>query len=411
MVQIPRINNQATANRKEASILQQIGITLFLDALEQRKEAYFLDVDNGTNQAGALAFRLMNGANDTVNYFLGQPLAPTPTVQDIIDNPNAHFRRMMIGTNLDVRRAVAEAPDQETAIKSGLQARRTQGDALAQVIGNAINADKDVRRAFDSYIIQAREFAIDAVRNITEAATSGQDENIARLINGLSEFVIDAAFARPRRSGDGKRVSKEIHEYNYLSQEKIKAYGFEQFGVIQEEGFTHLEVALLLLKLNFNRGDFGTGPGLKPGKDAIAPAFENIESDGAFNPTDNELDPTNFSYGNFIDSYHMRRLLAELKKIVQSTRLDNVSDFLSNTGMNRPSFINNLLHRLSPAGFISLAANEFIINHRGNPTRPVRKFVDSTEVVQAGFPDGFDGNVDEGPLLTFVAGQQRGPAF
>ena len=410
MVQIPRINNQATANRKESSILQQIGITLFLDSLEQRKEAYFLDVDNGTNQAGALAFRLMNGANDTVNYFLGQPLAPTPTVQEIIDNPNEHFRRFMIGTNLDVRRAVAEAPDREADIKSGLQTRRTQGEALAQVIGNAINADKDTRRAFDQYIMQAREFAVQAVRDVTEIAVSGQDENIARLINGLSDFVIEAAFARPRRSGDGKRVSKEIHEYNYLSQEKIKAYGFEQLGQIQEDGFTHLEVALLLLRLAFTRGDAGEFPGLRLGKDAVGPEFRTLEEDGVFNTTNEEFDASNFSYGNFIDSYHMRRLLAELKKLVQSTRLDNVGSFLTQTGNTRPEFINNVLHRLLPGGFISLAGNEFIINSRGNPTRPVRKFVDATEVAQPSSGVDFDGNFPEGPALTFSAASGVGAA-
>lgn len=402
MVQIPPINNDATERRKTSSVIQQIGITLFLDLLETRKEAYFLDVDNGANPAGALAFRLAHGANDTLNYFLGQQLAPTPTVQEVIDNPNAHFQRLMVGTNLDVRRAVAMNPEMEGQINSGLQERRSSGDSLVQVIANAVNADKNTRRAFDSYIIRARELAIEAVETAAETAVGGLDDNIGRLVTGLADFVIDAAFARPRRSGDGKRVSKEQHEYNYLSQEVIKAYGDTQFGETKELGWTHLDVALRLLQLNFTRAA-DEQPGLILGTDPDFGAIEDIV-DGVFFDLGNEIFLSeNFSYGDFIDSYHMRRLLAELKKLVQGTRVDNVTEFIRRSGTTRDEFLSNQLHRLSPNGFISLAGNELILNEFANPTRPVRDFVASREAVQSSIPDPNNPTVPEGTLLNFAA--------
>lgn len=410
MVRIPPINSDVTMRRKESSVLQQIGIALFLDLIETKKEAYFLDVDMGTNPFGALAFRLANGANDTVNFFMGEPLAPTPTVQEIIDNPTQHFQRLMIGTNLDVRRAVAASPQQESEINSGLQRRRSQGESLVQVIANAVNADKDTRRAFDSYLIRARDFAIEQAEAAAERAVGGLDENIGRLVSGLADFVIDAAFATPRRSGDGKRVSKEQHEYNYLSNEIIQAYGNTQFGITLDEGWTHMQVALQLLRLNFNRAQ-DEQPGLQLGGD---PDFEGIEDivNGPFFDLDNDLFfHSRFSYGDFIDSYHMRRLLAELKKLVQGTRVDNVSEFLRRSGTTREEFLNNQLHRLSPTGFISLAANEFILNNFANPTRPVRTFVDQREAVQPFIPEGEDTpSVPEGPLLRFAQQLRRAPA-
>ena len=112
--------------------------------------------------------------------------------------------------------------------------------------------------------------------------------------------------------------------------------------------------------------------------------------------------PNNYSYGNFIDSYHMRRLLAELKKLVQDSRLDNVTGFLRRSGTTRAQFLNNTLFRLAPNGFISAAGNEFIINEFLNPTRPVREFVAQHEVVQAFLPGGNANAVSEGPLLTFT---------
>ena len=385
MVSIPPINNDVTARRKQSGIIQQIGITLFLDLLDTKKEAYFLDVENGTNQIGALAFRLANGANDTVNFFLGQPLAETPTVQDVIDNPRQHFLRLMIGTNLDVRRAVAERPDMESQINAGLQNRRAAGESLVQVIANAVNADKDTRTAFDSYLIEARNLAIEAVEQATVSAVSGLDENIARLVNGLSEFVIDAAFSRPRRTGDGKRVSKEIHEFEYVSSTFIKTYGFEMLGEVREEGFTHLDVALILIKLNIDRGINGEA-GLGPGIDFLSSNFANNYGDTLDDAPGNLYRRDRFSFGNFVDSYHMRKLLAELKKLVQSTRADNVLDALRQSGGSRQDFINTVLSE-KPPQFVVAAANELLINFSENPRKPVREVIDSTEMVQVFLPE------------------------
>ena len=380
MVRIPPITNEATMRRKESGIIQQIGITLFLDLLEEKKEAYFLDVDNGTNQIGALAFRLANGANDTLNFLLGEPLAETPTVQDVVDNPLPHFQRLMIGTNLDVRRAVAEDPGQASQISAGLQRRRAAGETLVQVIANAVNADKDTRTAFDSYLIQARELAIQAVEQVTVTAVSGLDENIARLVNGLSDFVIEAAFARPRRTGDGKRVSKEIHEFNYLSQQVITTYGPEQLGQIREPGWTHLDIALTLIQTMVQRGVNGE-TGLAPGVDIPSSNFVQIVGDNLGDAPADLYDPARFSYGNFVDSYHLRRLLAELKKLVQASRADNVLDALRTGGGSREQYINDILLS-KPPQFVVAAANELFINFFENPDRPVRETIDSTELVQ-----------------------------
>ena len=408
MVRIPTIANDATMRRKESSVLQQIGITLFLDLIETKKEAYFLDVENGTNPAGAFAFRLANGANDTLNFFLGEPLAPTPTVQEVIDNPTAHFQRAMIGTNLDVRRAVAMDPGREAEINSGLQRRRAAGESLIQVIANAVNADKATRAAFDSYLIRARDFAIDQVEAAAARAAGSLDENIGRIVTSLADFVIDAAFARQRRTGDNKRVSKEIHEYNYLSQVKIESYGTDILGEQNPDGFTHLEVALLLLRLNFFRPQDEL-PGLQAGSDADNFDLVDEFREGPFFTLDNSaFDASAFSYGNFIDSYHMRKLLAELKKLVQATRVDNVTEFLRRSGQTRNEFLNNQLHRLDPIGFISLAGNEFILNQFGNPTRPVREFVSQNEAVQPFNGAGaFVDSVPEGPLLRFAGAPPR----
>ena len=406
MVRIPQINNQATMRRKESGVLQQIGITLFLDLIEARKEAYFLDVESGTNPAGAFAFRLANGANDTLNFFLGEQLAMTPTVQEVIDNPTPFFQRAMIGTNLDVRRAVSMAPDRENEIQAGLQRRRQQGEALIQVIANAVNADKETRRLFDSYLIRAREFAIDQVEAAAANAVGGLDENVGRIVTSLADFVIDAAFARPRRTGDGKRVSKEQHEYNYLSNEIIKAYGDRQFNFTRPGGWTHLQVALSLIRLNFIRAA-DEQPGLIVGGDTEGVDIGDITNGIFFDLEPTMFDAARFSYGDFIDSYHMRRLLAELKKLVQGTRVDNVSEFITRSGTTREEFLNEQLHRLSPQGYISLAANEFIVNRFGNPTRPVRQFIDQIEVVQGTLGEGDPPSVPEGTILRFTAPAPR----
>ena len=406
MVRIPPVNNQATMRRKQSNIFQAVGISLFLDLIEAKKEAYFLDVESGNNAIGALSFRLSNAPNDLLNFFTGQPLAPVPTVQDVIDNPADHFRRLMIGTNLDVRRAIAEDPNQAAAINAGLQSRRSAGETLAQVVANAVNADKDTRTAFDSYLIQARQMAVETIENATESATAGLDEGLARLVNGLSDFFVEALFARPRRTGDNKRVSKEQHEFNYLSTVKISSYGNNLFGNEKPDGYTHLEAALGLLQLNFTRAP-NESPGLQPGSDVGN--FEQLEDailEGFFDLDADCFDAARFSYGNFIDSYHMRRLLAELKKLVQGSRVDNITEFLERTGTTRPEYLSNILHRLSPNGFISLAGNELVANCLLEPTKPVREFIAGIEVVQ---PFGGTQNppvVPEGPILNFRAPEQ-----
>jgi len=407
MVRVPPINNQGTANRKLFNILQQVGITILLDLIDEKKEAYFLDVENGTNPLGAFAFRLTNGANDTINFFTGTPLSPTPTVQDVIDNPLPHFQRLVIGTNLDTRRAIAEDPQQESAVMAGLQTRREAGESLAQVIANAVNADKGVRSQFDTYLINARTFAENFARNATDAATATLDENLSRLVTSVSDFFIDAAFARPRRSGDGRRVSKQQHEFDYLSNVVIESYGNEVMGIPNEAGFTHMQVALLLLGVNFDRprnGETGLCPVFTGGElNELEQNFVN--DDEQFDLPADEFFGTEFSYGNFIDSYHLRRLLAELKKIVQNSRADNITEFLRQSGQTRPEYISQLLGRLAPGGFISLAANEWYINRFLNPTRPVRRFVEQTTVVEPCFLGDDPARNSFGELLTFSAGE------
>ena len=401
MAEIPRFNNVATARRKESSLLHAIGAGLFIDLFNARKEAYFLDLEDGTNAAAALTFRLTNGANDTVNFFTGTPLANTPTVQEVIDNPTAHFQRLAIGTNIDVRAAIAEAPDQEQAIRSGLQERRTRGDGLAQVIANAVNADKDTRTAFDTYLINARENAQAAIDSVSENALAGANEVTRRLITGFTDFVSDALFAQPRKTGDGKRVSKEQHEYNYLSQTTISSYGPTLFNETPEGGWTHLDVALRLIQWNIERSTEEL-PGLFGGPDAGNSGIQDFFTgqEGFLSVDPDEFLGKNFSYGNFIDSYHMRRLLAELKKLVQSTRADNVTAFITSSGQTRGEYLDNRLRRIVPNGFITLAANELFINRFDNPPRPVRAFIDATQVIQPFLPPGFE-NFPEGSPLQF----------
>ena len=401
MVSIPQINNQQTANRKQSSVLQSIGITILLDLLESQKEAYFIDVENGVNPLGALAFRSIMGPPDALKYLLGQPLIPTPTVQEVIDDPITMIRRLNVLTNVDVRAAIAEDPSQESAVMSGLQARRQSGSALAQAIANAVNADKDVRQVFDTHLINARENLVKLAAQATEAAVGGLDEGIGRLISSLSEFFIEAPFAKPRRSGDNKRVSKEKHEFDYLSGTIIDSYGNEVLGVPSEIGFTHLDVALLLLGVNFDRPNNGiTGIGV--GTELPAEIATEISEQGLFNIPSTYFDATNFSYGDFIDSYNMRKLLAELKKLVQSTRVDNVGEFIRSTGTTRPEYISNILSRLAPNGYISLAANEFVLNQFGNPTKPVRRYIDTTNAAEAVFLGNNPAVNPAGTLITFT---------
>ena len=405
MVQIPSINNRATANRKSSNVFQSVGVGLFLDLIEAKKEAYFLDVDAGINPLGAMAFRAVSNGDDLLNFFLGQPLIPAPTVQEVIDNPLDHFRRLMVGTSIDVEAAIGLAPQRRAEVMSGLQERRASGDTLAQVISNAVNADKDTRAAFDTYLINAREMAVNLLETSTDNVVAGLDDGLARIVRSLSEFFIDAAFARPRRSGDGKRVSKQQHEFDYLSNEVIDSYGTEVLGVPNEDGFTHLDVALLLLAVNFDRPNNDV-TGLGPSSTAAIELEESeksiIEGDNFVIPVE-LFRPSDFSYGNFIDSYHMRRLLAELKKIVQESRLDNITEFLRQNGQTRAEYISNRLGRLAPNGFISLAANEFIVNTCLNPTRPVRQYVRTKNIVEATFRGEDIAVNDVGPLLTFSA--------
>ena len=252
----------------------------------------------------------------------------------------------------------------------------------------------------------SRDNAVNRVREESERTQMVSDNFFERLIRGFGDFVIDGLFAQPRRSGDNKRVSKEIHEYNYLSQEKIASYGTNVLGRTNPEGFTHLEVAMQLLRVNFERYS-EEQPGLQPGS-----GISQIESINALFSEGEWLIPAGtteasfFSYGDFIDSYHMRKLLAELKKLVQGSRADNLTAFFRRQGTTREEFLDNSLFRLAPNGFISNAANELLINAHGNPTRPVREFISTLEVVQAFQGSGeFEGRVEQGPLLRFTAPQ------
>ena len=406
MVTQPIIANSNTADLKQASLLHAIGASIFIDMFEGRRDAYFLDIENGTNPLSALAFRLTNGANDTVNYFLGNDLAPTPTIDEVIAAPGAHFARLLIGTNVDTDRAIAEAPQQEAEIRAGVQRRTEQGAALAQVIASAVNADKDTRLAFDVYLRTSRENAVNRVREESERTQTVSDNFFERLISGFGDFVIAGLFAQPRRSGDNKRVSKEVHEYNYLSQEKIASYGTNILGRTDPEGFTHIEVAMMLLRLNFDRASEGL-PGLIPGSGiSEIQAVNALVEDDFFEVPPNITEASFFSYGDFIDSYHMRKLLAELKKLVQGSRVDNLTAFFRRQGTTREEFLDNTLHRLAPNGFISNAANELLLNEVANPTRPVREFIDSIEAVQAFLGEGDNqGVVPQGPLLRFTGSQ------
>ena len=380
MVAIPPVTNTASSDRFTTSLIQALGLNIYLDLFEQRKEAFFLDIEDGNGVATSFAWRLVQQPADWLQYFRGEPLLRVPTVQEVIDNPDPHFRRLKIASSNDIRRVVAEFPDDAGTIMASLQGRRTQGDSLAQVITNAVNADKDVRSAFDSYVISARESGIAIIENLASATAQVTPTNLQSLVTDFSEFVIEAAFARQRRSGDGRRVSKEPHEFQYLANTVIRSYGPQILGQTRELGWTHIDVALRLIQFNIFRVN-DEEAGITQGSnfadfDILRDQFENLQ--GLPNSC---FDQANYSEGEFINSYNFRRLLARLKNIVQDTRLDNVIDVIRSTGRTRGQFIDEALQDL-PRGLIAQAANDLVINKFLNPSRPVRQFINSTEVVQ-----------------------------
>ena len=384
MVTLPVIANTGTTNNLVEAVLSAVGAEVFTEYLEARQDAFFLDIDRGANPAVALAFRLANGFNDNLNFFRGIELAEIPTVDEIRANPFQHFSRLVVGTNVLADEIAAFAPDgEQDSFRRSFDNAKQNGTNLVQSIASAVNADKVVRDAFDSYLRDARDTTQSAIAQLGTNAETGAPDILKPFINSFTGFISDALFAKPRKSGDGKRVSKELHEYNYLNR-PVKTYGgipddlaavfADILPDIPTGDVSHIQVMLFLLKLQFIKGSYDAF-GLGLGSDPQGVVLNDIENDN-FSIFEN----SGFSYGNFVDAYNARKLLAELKKIVQSVRAANVKEVLTIRGITQSEYVWEILLSLPPAFFRNSAADIVAIEVLNE--RQVRKFVAGSEIVQ-----------------------------
>ena len=391
MVTLPLIANTGTTNNLVEAVLSAVGAEVFTEYLEARQDAFFLDIDRGANPAVALAFRLANGFNDNLNFFRGIELAEIPTVEDIRANPFQHFSRLVVGTNVLADEIAAFAPDgEQDSFRRSFDNAKQNGTNLVQSIASAVNADKVVRDAFDSYLRDARDTTQSAIAELGTNAETGAPDILKPFINSFTGFISDALFAKPRKSGDGKRVSKELHEYNYLNR-PVKTYDGIPGQLIETEigqffndiptgDVSHIQVMLYLMKLQFIKGTIGAF-GLGIGSDAQGVVIEDITRDDF-----KIFDFDGFSYGNFVDAYNVRKLLAELKKIVQSVRAANVKEVLTIRGVTQHDYLWEILLSLPPAFFRNAGADIVAIEVLNQ--RQVRKFVAGSEIVSPINNDG-----------------------
>ena len=390
MVTLPIIQSTPTSNKFVQSILHGVGVEILLTSLEARRDAFFLDIENDVNPISAFAFRLSNGANDNLNLLRGIELSPTPSIDEIRARPIEHFGRLIIGTNVHTDAVIAEANDSEIpALRQSIENAKQNGAALAQSIASAVNADKVVRTAFDSYLSNARQATETAVREIGRNAENSSADIFKPFVSAITDFIAESLFANPRKSGDGKRVSKELHEYNYLNRPVLTYDGIpDELASIMGDLITgipagdvsHIQVMLFLMKLQFFKGD-NDAFGLGIGSDAQGVVIQDILRNdlGIF-------DNDGFSYGNFVDAFHVRKLLAELKKLVQSVRAANVKEVLTIRGITQAEYLWEILLSLPPAFFRNAAADIVAIEVLNE--RQVRKFVAGSEIVAPVNNDG-----------------------
>lgn len=180
-------------------------------------------------------------------------------------------------------------------------------------------------------------------------------DDVARTLGDVSVAV----FGRPRRSSDGARTSREEHEYRYCMSPRV-SFGGPTAGQSNSEirfgDFSYVQTAIFIIISALRRGGDA-----RPNSISISENSLEVISDGKITSLDGLSDTASeFSYGNWVDSPCMRRMISGLKRLVRLARSANAKEIVRlTTNSNQVDFIATLVNSVGVENFAQ-AAIEYI---------------------------------------------------
>lgn len=353
-----------------ARVAEGIGISLAANKIDRMLNSsgrgFFIHLGEAFNAPINWRFlshfdRASNYAQAALDYDAEQTLPPS---EEIGVRLRDFFRTIVVADDSHTEAAVAADPGNEAAIRRGIEAMRTNGSQLFQQIVNLANGDKTSGRELSELVGELLESTRETTVATVPPVVDGLVETAGNFIEGVVDFFVEGRFARPRRSGDGKRVSKEIHEYNYL-QSPVLTYT-HNLNLETTSPRSHIQFALDILRSRFVLSQNGQVGGFTSSVDTAS--IEGLEDWLVVDVDISAFDASKFSYGNFVDCYNFRQLLADLKKLVQSVRGANVKSILQLMDeTTQGEFIVRIVNEWSASQLV-LAASEIALIHLSNPT-------------------------------------------
>ena len=309
---------------------------------------------------------------------------------------------------------VQSAADAQLILQN-LQTMSIEDPSVAMQIAAAFEAKADqTREQFEAEGFPNRARPLDAAaRGILSSTLAAADA--LNLIPNLRP---------PRRSSDHALVSREPHEYQYCSETPLKTLiMFGGAGDIPSEstgadGGTYLDAAIAIIRDGLQKAIDGVadenGHMFTINSDLTA-VFENSIPDSEdFEGIMGGLNFTRrgFSFGNWVDSPNIRKLIERIRKTVRLARSENGSMFIRDLfGQSLDEFVHEqlLTHFPFAARLAALREWIFVDNDVDGTTEGAQAMADSS-LINVIDPANSNALVRPDVRLPFTRSSQAPPA-
>lgn len=233
------------------------------------------------------------------------------TTRELIDGLKFEGPVSLTGITDEQQRASAEA-----AVRGSEELAEASVQEIVSRMNSNPDAVEEVRQRLEEKSertkVEMAPMREKQIANLGDAALSGLlDMDLDRIVGGIDRArKILGIF---RRKGDGKRVSREPHEYRYCCES----------NQIQEV-------------LDAIRSAIATGG------NALTEAFTTFSSDAQDAVLGDDLNQENFSFGNFVDAPGFRRAIALFRKFRRFAFAANVKSIAKLLGTTRQAIYEDL---------------------------------------------------------------------
>ena len=335
------------------------------------RQVVTVDGSKVTGTGNGIAGWAVRTVADQVTRTLTDEAVRNLNVRDMVSSLTIEEDSSLLMQMLDVRRAFTMEPSEQDALNSLIDRvasesnsqlqRRQQAERVMDILENGTDGDFEfsdmVNEAF-----RAKDEADAAEMAENPPPTEPNDprgnsffDDVARTLGDVS----NALFGSPRRSSDGARTSREEHEYRYCMSPRV-SFGGPAAGQSDSNvpfgDFSYVQAAINVIISSLVRG---TNNG--PNSISISEQSLDTISNGKVGSIgDLSERATDFSYGNWVDSPCMRRLISGIKRLVRLARSANAKEIVRlTTGQDQSQFIATLVSNIGVQNFAQ-AAIEYI---------------------------------------------------